>query len=87
MTSLKHFSSRREQGQSYRDAARQFTMHQPHKATYRQFKENLYDYLVADIDPNYGKRQFNKMLQQQIFGAYSERDSKPVDDFSDGADL
>jgi hypothetical protein len=81
VSSLKQFSARRERGQSYRDAARQFTLHQPSKATFRQFKENLYDYLVADIDPNYGKRQFNKMLQQQLFGAYTDRDSKPVDDF------
>ncbi len=81
VTSLKHFSRRRDQGQSYQDAARQFTLHHNSKATFRQFKENLFDYLVADIDPGYGKRQFNNMLQQQLLSAYAERDGKPVDDF------
>lgn len=81
VTSLKQFSSRREQGKSYQDTARQFTLHHNSKTTFRQFKENLFDYLVADIDPSYGKRQFNKMLQQQLFEAYAERDNKPVDDF------
>jgi hypothetical protein len=81
VTSLKHFSRRRDQGHSYQDAARQFTLHHDQKATFRQFKENLFDYLVADIEPNYGRRQFNKMLQQQLFSAFAERDNKPVDDF------
>ena len=81
VTSLKQFSRRRENGHSYQDSARQFTLHHSQKASFRQFKENLYDYLVADVDPGYGQRQFNKMLQQQLFSAYSDRDSKPVDDF------
>jgi len=79
--SLKHFSRKRDQGQSYHDAARQFSLHHKQKVPFRQFKENLFDYLVADIDPNYGKRQFNQMLQQQLFNAYIDRDNKPVDDF------
>ena len=81
VTSLKQFSPQRNQGQSYHDAARLFTLHHNPKASFRQFKENLYEYLVADIDPSYGKRQFNKMLEQQILSAYTDRDDKKVDDF------
>jgi hypothetical protein len=81
VTSLKQFSRRRDQGQSYQDVARQFSLHHHDRASFRQFKENLFDYLVADIDPSYGQRQFNKMLQQQLFSAYADRDNKPVDDF------
>lgn len=81
VSSLKHFSRRREQGQSYHETARRFTLHHRQQASFRDFKENLFDYLTADIDPNYGNRQFNKMLQQQIFSTFTERDNKPIDDF------
>jgi hypothetical protein len=80
VSSLKHFSRRRDRGQSYQAAARQFNLHHQ-KASFREFKENLFEYLVADIDPSYSNGQFNTLLQNQLFTAFADRDSKPVDDF------
>jgi hypothetical protein len=81
VSSIMHFSRRQNHGSSYQDAAQRFMMHHRRDESFRSFKENLYHYIVDDIDQNYGRRQFNLMLQEHLFGTYSESDHKQIDDF------
>ncbi len=83
VTSLKQFARRRDPGQSlsYRDTAQRFLMNHPQGSTFRDFKTDLFDYIMADVDPGYGQRQFKKMLHDHLFGSFADSDNKPADDF------
>lgn len=83
VTSLKQFARRRDPGQSlsYRDTAQRFLTSHPQGGTFRDFKSDLFDYILADVDPGYGQRQFKNMLHDHLFNTFSDSDGKPVDDF------
>ena len=80
-SSLRHFARRRDHGQSYRDGAQRFLLTHNQGASFRQFKEDLFDYIIADIDAGYGQRQFRTMLQDHLMSAFDDNDSRLTDDF------
>ncbi len=79
--SLKQFARRRDHGQSYRDGAQRFLLTHDHGASFRQFKEDLFDYIIADVDSSYSQRQFKSILQDHLLITSNDSDGKPVDDF------
>lgn len=79
--SLKQFARQRDQGQSYRDLAQRFLLTHNQGGSFRQFKEDLFDYILADVDVSYGQQQFKTMLQDHLLTTLMDSDSKPVDDF------
>ncbi len=81
LSSLKQFARRRDNGPSYRDGAQRFLLTHSQGASFREFKEDLFDYILADVDPSYGQRQFKTMLQDHLFTTFADSDHKPVDDF------
>lgn len=83
VTSLKQFARRRDPGQSpsYRDTAQRFLMNHPQGRSFHDFKSDLFDYIMADVDPGYGQRQFKSMLHDHLFSTFADSDNKPVDDF------
>ena len=48
---------------------------------YRAFKDDLYDYLIASIDPRYGKHQFNEKLAQKLQTILPDCHAQKVDEF------
>ncbi|MEA5450924.1 hypothetical protein VB780_20260 [Leptolyngbya sp. CCNP1308] len=81
VSSLKQFARRRDHGQSYRDGAQRFLLTHNHGASFRQFKEDLFDYIIADVDAGYSQRQFKAMLEGHLLSTFTDSDSKPMDDF------
>jgi hypothetical protein len=81
VSSLKQFARRRDHGQSYRDGAQRFLLTHNHGASFRQFKEDLFDYIIADVDAGYSQRQFKAMLEDHLLSTFTDSDSKPMDDF------
>lgn len=82
VSSLKQFSGKVGDGRSYRDGANRFLLNSCQTSpSYRVFKEELYDYILTDVDPGYSRRQFGKVLNDQLIKIYSDSDSKPVNDF------
>ncbi len=81
VVSLKQFSRRRDHGQSYRDGAQRFLITHNDGSSFRQFKADLFDYIMSDIDAGYGQRQFKTMLQDHLLSTFAASDGKPVDDF------
>ncbi|TVQ05350.1 MAG: hypothetical protein EA368_19500 [Leptolyngbya sp. DLM2.Bin27] len=81
VSSLKQFARRRDHGQSYRDGAQRFLLTHSHGASFRQFKEDLFDYILADVDSSYSQRQFKSILQDHLLATANDSDGKPVDDF------
>ncbi|HSM80696.1 MAG TPA: hypothetical protein VLS96_03365 [Nodosilinea sp.] len=81
VSSLKQFARRRDHGQSYRDGAQRFLLTHNQGASFRQFKEDLFDYIITDVDAGYSQRQFKAMLQDHLLTTFADSDGKPVDDF------
>jgi len=80
-SSLKQFARRRDHGQSYRDGAQRFLLTHDQGASFRQFKEDLFDYIITDVNVGYSQRQFKSMLQDHLLSTFADSDGKPVDDF------
>ncbi|WP_035987327.1 hypothetical protein [Leptolyngbya sp. KIOST-1] len=81
VSSLKHFARRRDHGPSYRDGAQRFLLTHNQGASFREFKEDLFDYIMADVNVGYSQRQFKSMLEDHLLSTFSDSDGRPVDDF------
>ncbi len=80
-TALRQFVGRVQGAYTYRDLAQEFLSHIRNVSNYRDFKADLYEYLTASIEPDYGRRQFNKKLYDQLQNTFPDSDSRQVDDF------
>ncbi|MBE9041319.1 hypothetical protein IQ235_11060 [Oscillatoriales cyanobacterium LEGE 11467] len=78
---VKQFAGRAEGSYTYRDLAQNFITHTSQTKTFREFKEDLYEYLVTTVDSDYGKRQFNAKLYQQLMDTMPQCDSQKLTDF------
>jgi hypothetical protein len=78
--SLRYFVGKMDGRSTHSDVARRFLRHSEDTQTFRQFKDDLYSYLVDAIEPDYGKRQLNNQLYQQIRSVLPEQDYEPVNE-------
>lgn len=78
---LKHFVGKVEGSYTCRDVAQRFLSHVSEVRSYGEFKDDLYQYITASVDPEYGKRQFNKQLYTQLQNTLPDSDSQKLNDF------
>jgi hypothetical protein len=77
---LKHFVGTVEGGYTYRDLSQRFVSHLSDARTYREYKNDLYDYIINSVDPKYGKHRFNEALYEKIQSISPEFDLKKPDE-------
>lgn len=78
---LKQFVGKVEGSRTYRDLAQNFLTHTSHTPTYKDFKDDLYQYLTSSIDPAYGKRQFNDRLYNHLKNTLPHNESQKPTEF------
>ena len=78
---LKQFVGKVQGNCTYRDVASSFLTHSSQTSSYKAFKEDLYEYLTASIDPAYGKRQFNDRLYTHLKNTLPHSDSQKPTEF------
>jgi hypothetical protein len=78
---VKQFTGRVEGAQTYKDMAQNFITHTSQTRTFREFKQDFYEYLIASIDESYGKRQFNEKLYQHLMATLPQSDDQKLSDF------
>ena len=78
---LKQFVGKVQGSYTYRDVAQSFLTHTTQTASYKEFKNDLYEYLTASIDPAFGKRQFNDRLYTHINKTLPHSDSQRPTEF------
>nr|WP_242029027.1 MULTISPECIES: hypothetical protein [unclassified Coleofasciculus] len=78
---LKQFYGKVEGSHTYRDLSQRFLTHTSQTPSYRAFKWDLYEYLTASIDPEFGKRQFNERLYAQLKNTLPNSDSQRPSEF------
>jgi hypothetical protein len=79
-TTLKHFVGKVENGNTYHESAQQFIKYGGQAANFRNFKNDLYDYLIASVDGQYGKKQFNQKLYKYLQNILPQADEQKVND-------
>lgn len=75
---LKQFVGKVHGSNTHRDLAKQFLTYSSTTRSYRTFKEELYEYLTASIDPRYGKNQFNQQLYKHLQSTLSQNNSQKL---------
>jgi hypothetical protein len=78
---IKHYVGRVDGSSTYRDIAHNFSARSGKAVSYGTFKRELYDYITGAIDPDYGRRQFNLQLCNQLEATFPESDALMVNDF------
>jgi hypothetical protein len=78
---LSHYIMPVTAGQTYKDLSHSFLAHSAHTATYRIFKEDLYEYITSTLDAKYTRGQFNKKLFQYLQNTLPEFDRQKPNEF------
>jgi hypothetical protein len=78
---LKQFVGQVQGRYTYRDLAQHFLVQSQQLSSYREFKEELYHYLVGSIEPMYRKLQFNKKLYEYLENTLTKYDAQRPNDF------
>ena len=78
---LKHYLGRVDGPNTYKDLANNFIAHSHHSHSYGHFKQDLFEYVTASVQGDYGARQFSNQLYQQLKNLSPQNDSRPLSDF------
>ena len=71
---LKEFVEKRDLAEGFLSRIRQ-------PQSYRNFKAELYEYLISSIEPKYGRHQFYQKLYRYLKNTFPESDSQKLDEF------
>lgn len=77
---LQQFGGKIDGSNTHRDLAKRFLTYSSHAGCYRDFKHDLYEYLVSSVDSKYGKSQFNQRLYSYLQDILAEHDGQLVND-------
>lgn len=78
---IKHYAGQVSNGRTYRDIANNFLAQSAHAQTFRDFKDDLYQYILMGVDSEYSKRKFRNQLHSQLKLILPDSDLKPLNDF------
>ena len=78
---LKQFVGKSQGACTYRDSAQRFLTNSNQLQSFQSFKDDLYQYVTASIDPEYGKRRFNNQLYTHLQNTLPESNSQKLNDF------
>lgn len=78
---LKQFVGKVQGSYTYRDVAQSFLTHSSHTHSFKAFKDDLYEYLIASVDPAYGKRHFNDRLYNHLKNTLPQSDCQRPSEF------
>jgi hypothetical protein len=77
---LNYYAGKVDGNRTHKDLALNFLSH-THNGSFRAFKDDLYQYLTATIDPAYGTRKFNNQLYQRLQSILPDGGSQRLNDF------
>ncbi|WP_228057497.1 AAA-like domain-containing protein [Tychonema sp. LEGE 07203] len=72
---VREFAGKVAGDRSYKESAQFFLRDARKTSSYSSFKQDLYEYLISSVEPEYGGRQFNDRLYKYIKNTFSENDS------------
>jgi hypothetical protein len=79
-SALRQFVGKVYGHRTHRDLAQSFLTHGLQANSFRTFKDDLYEYLIAAIDPKYGRKKFNEKLYEKLSNTLTRYDGQKPDD-------
>jgi len=78
---LKHFMGKVEGNCTYQELAQKFLDYSQQATCFRDFKQDLYEYLISSVAGGSGKRQFQQKLSTQLQNTLPQADEQKPDEF------
>jgi hypothetical protein len=78
---LRHYMGKVERNYSYHDLSQNFLTYTSQVRNYKEFKADLYEYIISGIDSSYGERHFNHKLDNYLQNTLTDFDHRPIDEF------
>ncbi|GAB4149234.1 MAG: hypothetical protein Fur0046_27850 [Cyanobacteria bacterium J069] len=78
---VRHYTGKVEGTRSYKDLAQNFLAQSNYTHCFADFKDDLYEYITASVDPEYGRRQFNNQLHGYLQDIMPDSDDQRLNDF------
>lgn len=83
---IKHYIGKVDGARTHKDLAHSFLTHispAPFSPapSFERFKDDLYQYITASIDPGYGKRKFNNQLYTHLQNTLPDSNAQALNDF------
>jgi len=78
LVALKQFVGKVDGSNTYKDLAHLFLAHTRQVPSYRDFKKDLYEYLIASISPEYGRYQYYRYLAKHLKNTFPDCDAQKV---------
>ncbi|MCC0178891.1 hypothetical protein I4641_18130 [Waterburya agarophytonicola K14] len=78
---LRHYMGKVEKNHSYYDLSQKFLTHTTQTRSYREFKGDLYEYIVSGVDSRFGERRFNNKLYDCLQNTMTEFEDRELDEF------
>jgi len=78
---LKQFVGKVEGSHTYQDLARTFLTRATQLPSYKEFKAELYEYLIVAVDEEYGKHRFKERLSKHLKNSFADSDSQQLSEF------
>ncbi|MGI0490206.1 hypothetical protein ACN4EG_00225 [Alkalinema pantanalense CENA528] len=80
-SALRQFAGKVQGNCTHRDLAQRFLTHTHEAQSFKSFKDDLYEYLLPSVDPDYGRRQFNNQLYDCLNRVLPENHAQPFNEF------
>jgi hypothetical protein len=78
---IRHYVGKVEGSNTYRDLAFSFIAQSGRGQSYRDFKDDLYQYITSSVQSDYGNRKFNNQLHHQLQTILPESNCQTLNDF------
>ncbi len=78
---LHHYVGKIEGSRTHKDIALNFMTHVGASPSIRSFKDDLYQYITASVDPAYGNRKFNNQLYHYLQDVLPDSSQQRLNDF------
>lgn len=78
---LHYYTGKVEGCRTHRDLALNLLNRSGQIQAFASFKSDLYEYITASIDPEYGKRKFNNQFYRQLVNILPDNNAQPLNDF------
>lgn len=78
---LRHYMGKVQGNQSYYDLSQKFLTHTTQTRSYKEFKSDLYEYIVSGIDSRFGERRFNHKLYNCLKNTMADFEHRELDEF------
>ena len=78
---LRHYMGKVEQNYTYHDLAENFLNYTSQVRTYKDFKADLYDYIISGLDSRYSEKYLKHKLADYLQDTLVDFDRRSVDEF------